>query len=66
MTPGFTSSSRASSFIRIFFIEETANKPPYTTALLRWLLGALYRSRFMLFSSFFCIWLSVEGGGRSR
>lgn len=27
ITPGFTSSSRASSFIRIFFIEETADNP---------------------------------------
>jgi hypothetical protein len=53
MTPGLTSNSRANSFIRIFFIEETAITP-YKTALCSCLLGALYGSRFIVFDDFVC------------
>jgi hypothetical protein len=48
MTPGLTSSSRANSFIRIFFIEETADNPLQKRHFV-----AVYSALFMVADSSF-------------
>ena len=51
ITPGFTSNSRASSLILIFFIEETAKITPYNNTVSGWRLDSFNGNRFNLLST---------------